>query len=98
MLNAPHRRTLNDGNVPDANEEYFLYQTLLGAWEEVGSGQWAAGSEEEGEKVRQGGGNREAHPTSSLPTSFVERIQAYMIKALHESKVHTSWVNPNLGI
>jgi (1->4)-alpha-D-glucan 1-alpha-D-glucosylmutase len=26
---------------------------------------------------------------------FVARIQAYMQKAMHESKVHTSWVNPN---
>jgi (1->4)-alpha-D-glucan 1-alpha-D-glucosylmutase len=27
--------------------------------------------------------------------TFVERLQAYMMKALHEAKVHTSWVNPN---
>jgi (1->4)-alpha-D-glucan 1-alpha-D-glucosylmutase len=26
---------------------------------------------------------------------FVERIQAYMAKALREAKVHTSWINPN---
>ena len=26
---------------------------------------------------------------------FVQRIQAYMQKALHEAKVHTSWINPN---
>ncbi|MGH7223754.1 MAG: malto-oligosyltrehalose synthase, partial [Gemmataceae bacterium] len=26
---------------------------------------------------------------------FVERIQAYMEKATHEAKVHTSWINPN---
>jgi (1->4)-alpha-D-glucan 1-alpha-D-glucosylmutase len=26
---------------------------------------------------------------------FVLRIQAYMTKALHEAKVHTSWINPN---
>src|SRR5262249_29828475 len=26
---------------------------------------------------------------------FVERIQAYVLKALHEGKVHTSWINPN---
>ncbi|HEX4037541.1 MAG TPA: malto-oligosyltrehalose synthase [Acidobacteriaceae bacterium] len=32
-LNARHRRTLEDGRVaPSANEEYFLYQTLVGAW------------------------------------------------------------------
>jgi len=27
---------------------------------------------------------------------YVKRIQQYMQKALHEAKVHTSWVNPNL--
>src|SRR5262249_16869447 len=26
---------------------------------------------------------------------FVERIQQYMQKAIHEAKVHTSWINPN---
>jgi (1->4)-alpha-D-glucan 1-alpha-D-glucosylmutase len=32
-LNARHKRTLEDGRLaPDANEEYFLYQTLAGAW------------------------------------------------------------------
>ena len=32
-MNAKHRRTLEDGRVaPDANEEYFIYQTLAGAW------------------------------------------------------------------
>ncbi len=27
--------------------------------------------------------------------SLVARVQAYMTKALHEAKVHTSWINPN---
>ena len=31
-LNAPHRLTVDDETVPDANEEYLFYQTLLGAW------------------------------------------------------------------
>ncbi|HEX4068086.1 MAG TPA: malto-oligosyltrehalose synthase [Acidobacteriaceae bacterium] len=32
-LNARHKRTMEDGRVaPSANEEYFLYQTLVGAW------------------------------------------------------------------
>ena len=69
-LNAQHRQTLEDEPVPDANEEYLLYQTLLGAWplEPYTADEYAA---------------------------FVERIQAYMLKALHEAKVHTSWINPN---
>ena len=37
--------------------------------------------------------------SSRLPSQeageFVKRIQAYLLKALHEAKVHTSWINPN---
>src|SRR5207249_4824830 len=32
-----------------------------------------------------------------IHAKFVERIQAYMEKALREAKVHTSWISPNLG-
>jgi (1->4)-alpha-D-glucan 1-alpha-D-glucosylmutase len=31
-LNRPHRIAVEDLSAPDANEEYLLYQTLLGAW------------------------------------------------------------------
>ena len=56
--------------VPDANEEYLLYQTLVGAWP--------------------------LEPYSEADyADFVARIQAYMVKALHEAKVHSSWINPN---
>ena len=30
--NAPHRQEIGGQAVPDRNEEYFLYQTLLGIW------------------------------------------------------------------
>jgi (1->4)-alpha-D-glucan 1-alpha-D-glucosylmutase len=69
-LNETHRRQVEDLTVPDANEEYLLYQTLLGAWplEPHGPEEYA---------------------------EFVRRVQAYLVKALHEAKVHTSWINPN---
>lgn len=68
-LNRPHKVEVGEGQVAlDPNEEYFLYQTLIGAWPIGGLDQ------------------RE---------EFVGRIQAYMNKALHEAKVHTSWINPN---
>jgi (1->4)-alpha-D-glucan 1-alpha-D-glucosylmutase len=67
--NNKHRVLLDDETtVPDRNTEYFLYQTLLGAWPACN-------------------GDSDA--------SFVERIQAYAQKAIHEAKVHTSWINPN---
>ncbi len=46
--------------LPDCNTEYFLYQTLIGAW----------------------------------PIT-VERITAYMEKAVREAKEQTSWTQPN---
>lgn len=68
--NSRYRQELDEGAVPTANEEYLLYQTLLGAWplEPYTAAEYAA---------------------------FVERIQAYIQKALHEAKVHTSWINPD---
>jgi (1->4)-alpha-D-glucan 1-alpha-D-glucosylmutase len=70
QLNAPHRLPVEEQSVPDANEEYLLYQALLAAWP--------------------------LEPYSaSEHAAFVGRISAYMEKALHEAKVHTSWINPN---
>jgi (1->4)-alpha-D-glucan 1-alpha-D-glucosylmutase len=68
-LNQPHRVYVDDQPAPDANEEYLLYQTLLGAWP-LGRGDGAPDAD------------------------FVKRIQAYMTKAMHEAKVHSSWINP----
>jgi (1->4)-alpha-D-glucan 1-alpha-D-glucosylmutase len=56
--------------APEANDEYLLYQTLLGAWP-VG------------------------FYSDGVHADFVRRIQEYMQKAIHEAKVHTSWINPN---
>jgi (1->4)-alpha-D-glucan 1-alpha-D-glucosylmutase len=69
-LNAPHRQLVDDLLVPDPNEEYLFYQTLLGAW-----------------PLAPLGPEEHAH--------FVQRIQDYMTKALHEAKVHSSWINPD---
>jgi (1->4)-alpha-D-glucan 1-alpha-D-glucosylmutase len=49
---------LRDGDAPDAVEQYFLFQTLVGAW----------------------------------PIE-VERLEAYMEKALREAKRNTAWVD-----
>jgi (1->4)-alpha-D-glucan 1-alpha-D-glucosylmutase len=69
-LNEPNRIPVDDMTALDRNEEYLLYQTLLGAWP--------------------------LPPTSpDEHQEFVKRIQAYLLKALHEAKVHTSWINPN---
>ena len=67
------RRVVNDLEAPDANEEYLLYQTLLGTWPMQANG--------------------EPEPVPS--PEYVERIQAYMAKALKEAKINTSWIQPN---
>jgi len=70
QLNQKHRVALEEGQAPDANEEYFLYQTLIGAWpfEPCAPEEYA---------------------------TFVRRAQDCLRKALHEAKVHTSWINPD---
>ena len=69
-MNRKHRREIEGEPAPDANEEYLLYQTLLGAWPLEGLND----------------GNR---------AGFISRIQDYMVKALHEAKVNSSWMEPN---
>jgi len=73
VANRRWKRTINDFEAPDANEEYLVYQTLLGTW-----------------PVRSNG-----EPESAATPGYVERIQAYMAKALHEAKINTSWIQPN---
>jgi (1->4)-alpha-D-glucan 1-alpha-D-glucosylmutase len=59
-LNRRHRSMVDGRAVPGANTEYFIYQTLVGAW----------------------------------PID-VDRLSAYLIKAVREAKTHTSWINPS---
>ena len=69
-LNRSKKRTLDGGPAPSRNDEYLLYQTLLGAWplEEMGDEQLAA---------------------------FRARILQFMLKAVREAKLHTSWIKPD---
>jgi (1->4)-alpha-D-glucan 1-alpha-D-glucosylmutase len=69
-LNERHKQVVDEAEAPDTNEEYLLYQTLVGAWP--------------------------LEPyTEEEYADFVRRIQEFMVKALHEAKVHTSWINPD---
>jgi (1->4)-alpha-D-glucan 1-alpha-D-glucosylmutase len=36
-----------------------------------------------------------AWPSERVSEAFVERMQAYMIKAVKEAKLHSSWINPD---
>ncbi|MEO7931944.1 MAG: malto-oligosyltrehalose synthase [Chthoniobacterales bacterium] len=70
MLNRRHRANVDGELAPDSNEEYLLYQVLLGCWP----------LEPMDEKAR---------------ACYIARIQEYMVKALHEAKVNSGWVDPN---
>jgi (1->4)-alpha-D-glucan 1-alpha-D-glucosylmutase len=78
-----------DGKLaPDRNEEYLLYQTLLGAW--------PFEMTEDERRTTKSDGHALLSAVTRPPTAeFIERIQAYMVKAIREAKVNTSWLNPN---
>ncbi|HYH43877.1 MAG TPA: malto-oligosyltrehalose synthase, partial [Burkholderiales bacterium] len=67
-MNRSKKGTADGAAAPSANDEYLLYQVLLGTLPA------AAGDE--------------------ALEDYTARIEAYMLKALREAKVHTSWINP----
>lgn len=74
-LNKRRRGEVDGAPVPAPNDEYLLYQTLVGAWPidltELG-------------------------PEAADPMdSFRARITEYMLKAVREAKVRSSWTNQN---
>jgi (1->4)-alpha-D-glucan 1-alpha-D-glucosylmutase len=72
-VNRRLKKTVNEVEAPASDEEYLLYQTLLGAWPM----------------------NANGAAERNVTTEYVERIQAYMTKALNEAKINTSWIQPN---
>ena len=66
-INRGKKKRVQGLAVPDRNDEYFLYQTLIGAF-----------------------------PFSDADyPDFVQRIKAYIVKAVREAKVHTAWLKPD---
>jgi (1->4)-alpha-D-glucan 1-alpha-D-glucosylmutase len=67
-VNAKLKAEVDGEPAPSANEEYLLYQTLLGTWPL---------SDDEVNEV------------------YLGRIRQYMLKAIKEAKVNSSWIQPN---
>lgn len=66
-LNRSKKRKVEETPAPGRNDEYLLYQTLVGSFP---------------------GQGEDLGP-------YRERIQQYMLKAVREAKVESSWINPN---
>ncbi len=85
------KRKLDDDRfAPDSNEEYMLYQNILGIWP------WELEEPPAG-VVPAGDANPQASPVTKPDAreAFLKRLQEYSSKALSESKVNLSWLNPN---
>jgi (1->4)-alpha-D-glucan 1-alpha-D-glucosylmutase len=70
QLNRRKKVILGGEPAPDRNEEYLIYQTLLGTY--------PSGEMKEPE-----------HQV------YLKRMQSYILKAIREAKVHTSWISPD---
>lgn len=68
--NRAHKLEIDELPAPTRNDEYLLYQTLIGSWpsEPLDDQSWS---------------------------TFVGRIEQYMLKAVREAKENTSWANTN---
>jgi (1->4)-alpha-D-glucan 1-alpha-D-glucosylmutase len=69
-LNRRKKIIINGESIPDRNEEYLIYQTLLGSY--------PAGEMDQ-----------------SASDNYKNRIREYILKAIREAKVHTSWISPD---
>ena len=69
--NRKFTTVVDDTPAPDRNEEYLLYQTLVGTWPFC-------------------------TPDDEEFALFRSRVKGYMVKAMREAKVHTSWINSNV--
>lgn len=80
-MNAGNRTMVEAEPAPDRNDEYRFYQALLGAWPaELTDGH---------------GVDARSFAVDAIPKELVERMKAYMNKAIKEAKTHTSWISPN---
>jgi len=95
-LNRSKKRVIGDGrSVPDANEEYLLYQTLVGVWPWITTSPKRDESTDAEKAIVSKRRKRAPVTINDKPDEFVRRVQEYMTKAVHEAKMNLSWVNPN---
>lgn len=89
------RKTIVEGKdgqpvpAPDKNDEYLLYQTMIGAWpyNDLATRTDSTSDNDDTSHI--------LAYTDTRWDAFCDRIASYMQKATKEAKVHTSWVQPN---
>lgn len=74
-LNRRLRTEIDGQAAPSRNDEYLLYQTLVGSWPPSFTGV--------------------ARPPSDALADYISRIDEYMIKAVREAKLRSSWSQPD---
>jgi (1->4)-alpha-D-glucan 1-alpha-D-glucosylmutase len=65
-INQSLRTMVRDKTAPSLNDEYFLYQSIVGGFP----------------------------PDFKITAEWIQRLQAYMVKALREAKVNSNWDDP----
>ena len=80
--------------APSRNDEYLLYQTLLGVWP---SGRFQGKLQSHDvEKPLEDAPEGDIPHTDEL-ARLCKRVTGYMLKAGREAKVRSSWINPDTG-
>jgi (1->4)-alpha-D-glucan 1-alpha-D-glucosylmutase len=69
-VNRGKLRVVDGMRAPSANDEYLLYQTLIGVWPPMDA-------------------------DAAMRAALAERVADYMLKAVREAKLRSSWLNPD---
>jgi len=76
-MNRTHKRVVNDRLAPSANDEYLLYQTLVGAWPSEASGENAMEQDQKAFAERTDNFMLKAIREAKRSTSWVNRNEDY---------------------
>ncbi len=83
-------------SIPSANDEYFIYQTLIGCYPFVADRDALVYVDPDVSTLSE---------ASTVPVdefsiehdheTFVERLKGYIVKGINEAKVNTAWLHQN---
>ena len=105
-INEPLRGKVRGEDVPEKNDEYFLYQTLIGAFPDCSEGAPTLSDESsrrsnstplpsKSDLYRPGDSPNHDENRSRWSydlADFRKRARSYLVKSVREAKVHSGWV------